>query len=148
MDHTWKIKEIGLLGQICIDLYRYVIGLVGCIAVVGLLEILYRGIVQKDCIKSKLASEGLGVIERFGLHTLEVYVIQRIVLERCFAKGYEYVVNLMDQNILALNLALYDLVFSLMIAVLIGYVLLRISEAISKHSRLSLLLFGKNVRVT
>lgn len=140
---TWKIKEIGLLGQIEIDLYRYAIGLVGCIAVIGMLEILYNRMVQKDCKQSKQVIEFLGIIERFGLHTLEIYVLQRIVLERCFVKAYEYVVSLMGQNVMSINRVLYDFVFTLMFAILIGYVLLRVSEAVSKYPRLSWLLFGK-----
>ena len=145
---TWKIKEVGLLGQIGIDLYRYAIGIVGCIAIYGLLRILYDRVTQKVCEQSKTVTEGFGVIERFGMHTLEIYVLQRIVLERCFTKAYEYAINFMDQNILALNRVLYDFVFTLMIAALIGYVLLKISEGVSKHPKLRLLLFGRQIRTT
>lgn len=143
---TWKIKEIGLFGQIGIDLYRYIIGLAGCIAIIGLLKILYSRVMQKDYKQSNSVIKGLNMVERLGLHTLEIYVLQRIVLERCFAKVYEYMVSFVGQNILALNRVLYDLLFTLLCALVIGIILLKISEAVSKHSRLSFFLFGKYLR--
>lgn len=142
---TWKISEIGLLGQISIDLYRYTIGLVGSLAVIGLLKKLYDKVIQKDCKQSKPIAKVLHIIQRLGLHTLEIYVLQRIVLERCFAKAYEYTINFIGQNILALNRALYDLCFTLWCAVVIGIVLMKFSEAASKHPRLSFSIFGKHL---
>ena len=71
---TSKIKEIGLFGQVGIDLFRYAIGFVGCIAVIGLLKILYT-VWWSDAKKraqSNSVTKGLNMIERLGLHTLEM----------------------------------------------------------------------------
>lgn len=142
-----KNKEVDLLRQISIDLYRYGIGLVGCIVVIGLLEILYGRMIQKDCKQKKQSQKPL-VFERLGLYTLEIYILQRIVLERCFAKTYQYAVKLTGQNILAVNRIIYDFAFTLLCAFVIGIVLLKISEAMSKHPRLSFFLFGKCKRTS
>ena len=132
---TWKVKELGLFGQITVDMYRYIIGLVGCIAVIGFMKWLYGILSQKEI--------SFDIIERFGRHTLEIYILQRIVLEGFFAKAYGHVVNYMGQNILAQNQLMFDVCFTLVCALIIGILVLKISEIISKHSYLSVCLFGR-----
>ena len=121
--------------------YIYISGLTWKISEIGL----YDKVIQKDCKQSKPIAKVLHIIQRLGLHTLEIYVLQRIVLERCFAKAYEYTIYFIGQNILALNRALYDLCFTLLCAVVIGIVLMKFSEAASKHPRLSFSIFGKHL---
>ena len=132
---TWKIQEVGLLGQITIDIYRYLIGLVGCIAAIVVMKWLF-------CVGSQKKID-FSIIERFGQHTLEIYILQRIILERYLTKIYVRVVSCMPQNIFARNQLVYDLCFTLLCALIIGTFVLKISEIISGLPHLSACLFGK-----
>ena len=135
-------KEYGLCSlkeQIFIDTYRYLIGLVGCVSVIAVIRFLF------ECLQRKGVEPAL--LRSLGQHTLEIYVMQRIVLERSLSKLYQIVVAHIGRNVLAENRLCYDLLFSLPCAVLLGIFLLKVTKVISKHPKVNGFLFGKSSKV-
>ena len=134
-------KEYGLCGlkeQIFIDAYRYLIGLVGCVSVIAVVRFLFEYLQRKGVEPNLLWS--------LGQHTLEIYIMQRIVLERSISRLYQIVIAHIGRNVLAENRLCYDLLFSLSCAVLLGIFLLKVAKVISKYPKVNRLLFGKVVR--
>ena len=136
------IKKCGLCSlkeQIFIDAYRYLIGLVGCVSVIAVVRFLFEYL-QRKGVEPKL-------LRSLGQHTLEIYIMQRIVLERLISKLYQIVIAHIGRNVLAENRLCYDLLFSLPCAVLLGIFLLKVTEVISKYPKVNGLLFGKSSKV-
>lgn len=134
-----KIEEYGLMGQISIDIYRYIIGLVGCVAIIAIVRWMFDELQGKG-VKT-------GFIQMLGQHTLEIYIMQRVILERCIAGLYQAAAAHIGKNVLAANRLAYDLFFTLFGAVLLGIFLLKISDAVSKYPRINRILFGKSSKV-
>ena len=88
-----------------------------------------------------------GFIQILGQHTLEIYIMQRVVLERYVAGLYQTAVAYIGKNMIAENRLIYDLFFTLFSAVLLGTLLLKISNAVSKYPRINRILFGKSSKV-
>ena len=134
-----KIEEYGLIGQLLIDAYRYIIGFVGCTAIIAIARWVFDNLQDKG-IKT-------GFIQILGQHTLEIYIMQRVVLERYVAGLYQTAVAYIGKNMIAENRLIYDLFFTLFSAVLLGTLLLKISNAVSKYPRINRILFGKSSKV-
>lgn len=132
---TRFVKEYGWFEQITINLYRYAIGALGCIAVIFLLRIIF------DFLKK--SEVDIAVIKLLGKNTLQIYVMQRIVVEQFIAKMYAFIAKSEGTNVLTKNSLLYDLVVTPILAILTGFLLLRISQVISRYPKANAWLFGR-----
>lgn len=119
--------------SLLIDVYRWVIGFFGSMSVII--------IVQKI---SATRADGLAwqFLKRIGRYTLELYVMQRLILEFVLAKGFQKMVSLLGRNYIAKNMLIYyavTLAFSVVLASLLTY----IAERVEQIKPLGRILFGK-----
>ena len=132
---TIWIKEYGLKEQLVIDMYRYVIGLSGCLAVLMLLRLIYSFMDEHKILTD--------TIELCGRHTLEIYLMQRIVLEKVIALVYKKTVMHTGVNLLMNNRFVFDLIVTPVIAVLITIMLVKIAKMLSRNPFVKIYVFGK-----
>lgn len=120
----------GFWNQIFIDIYRYAVGLFGTLAVIYLLKLLYDKFSDSWFFESCL--------NYVGKHSMDIYVIQRLVIERYFSKFIAAVCPLfiMHNSVVFYVCVLTCAVAGLVIISLLAYVL-------GKNRLLNLLLFGK-----
>lgn len=134
-----KIEECGLKGQISIDIYRYIIGLVGSVTIIAIARWGF------DFLQGK--GEKIEFLQMLGQYTLEIYLMQRILLEFWIAGLYQIAVAYIGENVLAINRLIYDWLFTLPCAMLLGILLLKMANAISRCPQINRFLFGKSSRV-
>lgn len=116
-----------------IDMYRWVIGFFGSMSVLS--------IVQKIST-IHAGSQVQQFLKRIGKFTLEIYVMQRLILEIVLAKGFQKLVSVLGRNFIAENTLIYysaTLVFSVILVSLLAYV----AERIERNKLLGRVLFGK-----
>lgn len=128
-------SSYGFSGQIIIDLFRYTIGFIGLIAIWEITQFIYR---QTNWIFPKIT------IEQVGLHSLELYVIQRLFLEIFIPIINAKSVDQFGSNIFIVNRALFDYVITPICTIVIYWILSTIIKVLEKNRYLSLLLFGKS----
>ena len=86
-------------------------------------------------------------LQMLGQYTLEIYLMQRILLEFWIAGLYQIAVAYIGENVLAINRLIYDWLFTLPCAMLLGILLLKMANAISRCPQINRFLFGKSSRV-
>lgn len=122
-----------IIRALSIDLYRWTIGFFGSMAVISIVQ---------EISAQNTGSPIKSFLARIGRHTVEIYVMQRLVLEIMLAKGFEKGVFLLGKNHLAGNRLVYytaTLLFSLALTSLLVY----IAKFVEKNRLLSQVLFGK-----
>ena len=128
------ISTEGFSKQIGIDIYRWYIGLIGSIAII----IAVKYIVD-------LASETNRLViwvERVGQYSLQIYLLQRILLE---ILGYHIAQTIflnIGYNPLILNIQIYNLLITPLIAIIYACIILCIIKVFIKL-KLSKYLFGR-----
>lgn len=123
-----------IIKQVCIDGFRYLIGFFGTIAVFCILYYAYR-----KCKHTKLFDK----IAKTGEYSLQIYLIQRIVLEKLSASAYSKIVEKSGCNLLALNRVAYDFLYTPVLALIIVLLCCSIALAIKKIAPLNYCLFGR-----
>ena len=114
-----------------IDVYRYVIGLCGCLSVIILIKILTQ--LQKN--KSR-------ILQRFGMYSMQVYIIQSFIM-----KIYPLILNKINnkfvwiKSIVNYPFAIYILAF--FEACICCYVCVCLAKIIERDDYISKLLFGR-----
>lgn len=126
-------SEYGIEVQIAIDIYRWVIGIVGSIFVITIIYFLYS-IIQGRYWK---------LLGEIGRYTLQIYVIQRTLLETIMYFGYLKIVSILGKNYLIHNLFLYNFFWTPLISILVLVIIMLIAKKIGKKPKLSKVLFGR-----
>ena len=128
-----------IMDNIGINLFRWVIGLLGCIAVLSLVEVLFRLIVLKH---GKRRDPILFCLSELGKKSLQIYALSVSFLSFWLPRIYRRITGRVGSNFLAHNIYLYSFVYTLAIAVLYAvglYFLIKLFERI----KFSKVLFGK-----
>lgn len=131
-------SEYGVTAQISIDIFRWLVGFVGCIFILCIVEIFMRKVEL-----SKVLKVIINFIAKLGVLSLHIYVMQRILLEYIVSKYYDLFIKKIGYNILAENIILYNFVITPLIALIFAVVLGLIAESINKNKRVNLVLFGR-----
>ena len=128
------ISGKAILLQFEIDLFRYLIGLFGTIAIIELLRLIFKKINMKNL--SKLIVNG-------GRRSLDIYVMQRVLVETIIANAFVNIVDSIGENYLTSNLLCYNFVITLLFALICYIFLLGISTVLNKNAVVSFVLFGR-----
>ena len=83
------------------------------------------------------------IISKLGTISLQVYVIQSILIEEIFGRGYLLVCNHYDYNALLNNIVIYDLVITLLLAFIFLVVIDFLIKLIRKNYTVNNVLFGR-----
>lgn len=126
-------SEYGFWVQMGIDTYRYVVGLAGVLAVVFIARLLYDRFREKKVMK---------LMEYAGIHSLDIYVMQRLLLEGLIAQTWPNVFGGYDFQSMTIDSPFYC-VITTVCAVVCLIVLCFVSRQIEKSEMLSFVLFGK-----
>ncbi len=134
---TGFFGENGLWRHMPVNLFRWLIGLMGCIFVLTTFEM----IMSRLCHKEKLPLIMRG-FEDLGKKSLQVYVLSCIFLSEYLPIAYMMLVKIIGSNIFAENMWVYTCIFTLCIAV--GYsVFLPLLTKLLERTKISKVLFGK-----
>lgn len=131
-------KEYSFLEHAGIDVFRWIIGLVGCICVISVIQLLFNFITLKS-EKALPISTGLSKV---GGKSLQMYALSVSLLSSWLNIIYAEVIKFAGYNILAHNMILYNFVYTPILSILyllVIYLLIRLIE----KSKLSKVLFGK-----
>ena len=129
-------SKYGFWKHVGIDAYRYAIGLFGVFAVVYVGRILYHWVKDRKIAETVIYG---------GKHSLDIYVMQRLLLELAVAKVCSKMVCVVGFNYLTSNLWLFDLFIAPVCALACFAVLSFVAKQIEKSGLLSFVLFGKRV---
>ena len=124
---TLWISKYGIIPQIGIDIFRYGIGLVGCIATILIIENIGK--------KWKMVSA-------IGRYSLQIYVMQCFTM-KVFTLVYEKLIIYLKCNLLTKNMLLFDVVITPIMATVTIAVLIGVASVIKKISWLNKICFGK-----
>ena len=131
-------KSYSAFENLEINLFRFFIGLVGCIAVLSVVRWLFILITAKSKRKLPLS---LG-FSKLGEKSLQIYALSVAFLSFWLSRIYDYAIGIAECNFLAHNMYLYNFVYTPLIATLYAvglYWLIRSFEKI----KFSKILFGK-----
>lgn len=128
-------SEYGFVTQVGIDLYRYLVGFVG----IGMIAAVIGWLHEKKRAKNFLDK----YIYPLGQYTLQIYVLQRIMVELIGGWVCNKVVAIVGYNPLMPNLAVFDFVFAPIIAVTYIVFMCFIIKQVSKNKFLSDFMFGR-----
>lgn len=112
---------------------RWAIGFVGSITAIFIGLFIYKLINRTFLAK---------VICKIGIVSLQVYVIQRCVVEYYYRVIYFQIMNNIGYNVMANNMIIYNLVYTPIMAILIISFIYLIIQLL-KISKISVILFGK-----
>lgn len=126
-------SQYGVYEQVKIDMFRYIIGFVGVIAVIEICRVIYQVIQKKRFINMTLYA---------GVHSLDLYTMQRVFLETIIGSVFGHVVQ-NHGNILVKNMVIYDIGITVICAILCYCILIVASKILHKSDVLSLILFGR-----
>lgn len=130
-------RDYSILQYLEIDLFRWIVGLIGSIFVMVLMELLYK-------LKPRFFAFVRETICRIGEKSLQIYVLSCIVLSSYLSAIYPKVIDLFPKLDLffANNIWVYSLCFTFVMAVLYSYGISLIIKLLERI-KLSKFLFGK-----
>lgn len=126
-------SEYGFWMQIGIDTYRYLVGLAGVLATVYIARLLYDRFRERKVTR---------VMAYAGIHSLDIYVMQRLLLELFIAQTWTNVVKVYGFYNITIDSAFYC-VLTIVCAVVCLIILSFVSRQIEKNEILSFVLFGR-----
>lgn len=126
----------GLVRHMPINIYRWLIGLVGSVFTIVIVEIVYK-ILKRRMSKWKFVT----FLEKLGIFSLQIYILQRIFLEKYLPIIYGKLISFVGINLFAQKMLLYNF-FTFIMAVLYAVALLLL-VLIFKKLKLNRLFFGK-----
>ena len=124
--------------MLMIDAYRWMIGLVGSIFMVTVLQLLYQHITVKS--EKPVLSRGLSKI---GEKSLQIYVFSMPFLSEYLTVFFQKILPALNiPNVFTANMFLYNFVFTLGLSVFYAFALYYVT-ILFKKLKLSGILFGK-----
>ena len=131
--NPFKSNE-GVLTQIGIDIYRWIIGLLGIIVSTEGIRYLVR--------KKKWNNSFAKWLEIMGKYSLQIYLVQKLMLEFLGNRIMSLIVQKLGWNPLTTNIHVYNFILTPIIAVLYASVIICVIKIIEKM-KLSKILFGR-----
>ena len=129
-------SEYGFGIQLMIDIYRYIIGAVGSIAVLFILYIFW------GYMKNFRILNIYNKIVHFGTQTLGIYVLQRLFLEHLTARIAKRFMQKIGFNFLTANVLLFDIVITPVCGLIWLMILSFLIDQIQKVRILRIMLLG------
>lgn len=134
----FNIDKYSLFEIIVIDMYRWLIGLIGSIFVLTFVEIIYKYVIKKD--SKKLIFNGLSTL---GKKSLQIYVISVPLIAAYLPIILQKVLSYFNnENIFIKNIFIYNFIFTLLVAVAYSFILYFIIKLFEK-TKISKIMFGK-----
>lgn len=127
-------NTIDMSEQLKIILFRYMIALCGCAAVLYISYLIY---------KKNEKSKGVYYLSVLGKYSLQIYISQHFLLEHIGGKVYKMFVQITQHNYLAENRFLFDWIWSPMIAIVMCILITYGCKFIEKRTCLSRILFAR-----
>lgn len=115
-------------------LFRYTIGMCGCVVAVYIFRALYH-ITSKTMVGSRIIM--------IGKYSMQIYICQHFLLEHIGGKVYKLITQKMQYNFLASNRVLFDLVLCPLIAICLSALIIYICKWLETNTQLSRILFGR-----
>ena len=126
------------MDMLLIDAYRWLIGLVGSVFALTLLDICFQHILLK--VKRPIISAGLAAL---GEKSLQIYVLSVPFLSIYLSSGFPKILSVLKiHNIFATNIVVYNFVFTFLLAVSYALALYCLTKLLEKL-KLSRIIFGK-----
>lgn len=127
----WNSKN-GIIQQSIIDVYRYIIGLLGSISVVIIIDKVIGNIninVKKYLIE-------------LGQYSMQIYIIQSLFFG-LYLKVINRIVEYFGINILTKNMLFYNLIITPILSIIAIFMILIIIKYIEKNKKISKIVFGR-----
>lgn len=121
------------VSQLATDLFRYSIGLFGSIAVSSVLYLLSRVLWKKI----------INVFAAIGKKSLQLYLVQRLLVEYICGDLYVDLVGKLGYNPLIQNLYLYNIIITPLIACAFIVIMYAVIILLYKFKRFSTFIFGR-----
>ena len=129
-------SDYGIIGQLQINIFRWILGYAGSIFMVVLLQLSFH----KPPIKDVL----FRLFGKLGQVTLQVYIIQRVLLEEIFGEICKtYISYLGGVNPITKNVYLYNFLLTPMIGLVHLIIIYKLIWWIKKHKKFDRYLFGE-----
>ena len=123
-----------ILNQASIDLFRYIIGAVGAVAILSVTHYVF---------KNKIADQTeITFAEKCGKYSLQIYVLQHWVLEFFGAKAISKLVKIMWANFFTDSIIVYDFMLTPAVAMGLAFLFVLLVSKMGK-TKLSVILFGR-----
>ncbi len=127
-----------LTQMIYIDTYRWLIGLVGAVFVITVLQILYQLVIIKS--KKALISTSLSAL---GRKSLQIYALSIPFLSNFLSKIFPKALSLLNiENIFVKNMFIFNFIFTFSLAIAYAFILYFIIKLLDKL-KITKILFGK-----
>ena len=123
-------SRYGVVSQLAIDVYRYVIGLAGSIAVIGLVPL----------VTMKLPK--MKVVASWGQNSMQIYILQCFCLSWAWSIIWENVVEKLSYNPLTRSTVVFWCVTAVMTIALI-FALSGLANILKRFPRINRVLFGR-----
>ena len=131
-------SDYSLSQMLLIDAYRWLIGLVGSVFVITILQLLYQYVTVK--LKNPLLSIGLSAI---GRKSLQIYALSVPFLSVYLANFFPKALSLLHiENIFVRNIFVYNFVFTALLSVEYAVILYFIVKLLEKF-KIANVMFGK-----
>ncbi len=131
-------NEYSFVDYVGIDLFRWAIGLVGCISVLSIVEWLFNAITVNSKKQLPLSSG----LSKIGEKSLQMYVLSVSLLSFWLPIIYGKIITWVGGNVLAHNMILYNLVYTPLIALAYSFGIYFVIKLFEKI-KFSKVLFGK-----
>lgn len=121
-----------------IDTYRWIIGLIGSVFMITILQLIYQHITLK--LNKPLISTGLSLL---GKKSLQIYALSVPFLSVYLSKFFPHVLSMVkNKNIFAENILIYNFVFTPLLAISYAFILYFITKLLDKF-KISKIMFQK-----
>lgn len=129
---TIWMSDFSIQTQLFIDIYRYIIGLMGSISIIYIIKNSVE--LMPHYIKRFLAYS--------GQYSMQIYIIQGFII-KIYAIVLEKVVYHIGNNIFTQNYFLYNFIITPFFAIATIVVALLIAKETNKNKKISKILFGR-----
>lgn len=131
---TGLTGRIGVVKHMYVNMFRWAIGLFGSASVIIIVKYLYNLKIIKGSI--------LTLLSQLGEKSMQVYVISAIILSNYLGVIMKRVVTVIEHNIFIKNTFIYDMVFTLLFAIIYSILSLLIIRLFEK-TKINRVIFGR-----
>ncbi|MHC8970650.1 acyltransferase family protein [Priestia aryabhattai] len=126
-------SKMGLVEQLLIDTFRWGIGALGCVSIALILKHIYNNFISNSIICFFI---------NIGMKSLQIYLLQSILLEGIFSKMISKVTFILGFNPLLPKTFYYE-IFTLILAFVYCAIILKLVYILDRNKKISRILFGK-----
>lgn len=124
----------GGIRQIKIDIYRWIVGLLGSFSIIYI----SKKILEKDIHRNSI----INFFIKLGEKSLQIYILQAFLLERIATFLYNGLLTKIDLSWIVADMLIYNFIITPLIAISFALIILLLNNVLNK-SKLSKFLFGR-----